>query len=90
MAHYDHLDDDEPVQTMCVPVTMRAMQALGMKPMPTESHRWGVFMGYGVKLQIPSDTEVDVPGAMALIVEQARAEGAEEQRKLVRKVLGIP
>lgn len=87
-SHYDH-DDDEPVQTTCVPVTMKAMAALGMMPMPTESHRWGVFMGYGVTLQIPSDTAVDVPGAMALIVEQARAAGAEEQRKLVRKVLGI-
>jgi hypothetical protein len=88
MAHYDNLDD-EPVQTMGVPATMRAMETLGMRAMPTESHRWGVFEGYGVRLQIPSDMEVDVVGAMKLIVEQARAAGAEEQRKLVRKVLGL-
>jgi hypothetical protein len=86
MAHYDHLQE---LDTACPPVTMRAMAAVGMKAMPTESPLWGVFMGYGVTLQIPSDIEVDVTGAMKLIVEQARAAGAEEQRKLVRKVLGL-
>ena len=86
MAHYD---DVRELPTTCPPGTMRAMEILGMEAMPTECHRWGVFMGYGVTLEIPSDMEVDVTGAMKLIVEQARSAGAEEWRKMVRKVLGV-
>lgn len=88
MAHYDTLTDPE-LETACPPKTMRAMEALGMKALPTESHRWGVFAGYGLTLQIPSDMELDVPGAMRLIVEKARAEGAKEWKKAMRKMLEL-
>lgn len=86
MGHYDHLQE---LATACPLVTMQSMAKLGMKAGTTECHRWGVFEGYGVRLEIPSNMELDIVGAMKLIVEQARAEGAKENQKMVRKVLGI-
>jgi hypothetical protein len=90
MAHYDEiLEQREKLESVAMPMTMRAMEKLGMVPESTESHRWAVFSGYGLRLQIPSDVELDTGMCLRVIVEKARAEGAEEQRVLVRKVLGI-
>jgi hypothetical protein len=92
MAHYDRIleeEDQGPFESVAMPCTMTAMRQLGMVAELTESHRWAVFAGYGLRLQIPSDAELGTVECLRVIVENARAAGAEEVRVMMRKVLGV-
>lgn len=72
-----------------MPQTMRCMEMLGFEAGETQDHRWAEFAGHGIHLHIPSDAVLGVMDVMRLAVEAARAAGAEERCKALRKLLGV-
>ena len=87
-AHYDHLDEG-PFVSVAALGTMRVMRSLGMQADLTKDKAFAVFSGHGTQVTVPADPEMSLEECARLLVESARAAGAEEVRKLMRKALGV-